>query len=184
MDDTEEPEPVYQTEEGQHKNDHWFIIKTVPGEESLSRFGIWQMKFMIANIDNINTLTIGCGITSIADGLNPKMLPFVNRMKYEEIARYEQCVSIQYNDPTVSPKKFEIVVKCRDKKNGTFNYKKVPVRHSLWTHGLFYVRDYAGAAEKIMEALSWTSAKLKQLEQQQLSPEIAMRNIYFVELPF
>ncbi len=182
MDDTEEP--VYQTKEGQHNNDHWFIIETVPGEEGLSRFGIWQMKFMIANIDNINTLTIGCGITSIADGLKPNFELFVNRMLYEEIARYEQCVSIQYNDPrTVSRKEFEIVVKCGDKKNGTINHK-VDVRDSLWTHGLFNVWIYDGAAEKIMEALSWTSAKLKQLEQQQLSPEIAMRNIYFVELPF
>jgi hypothetical protein len=107
-------------------------------------------------------------------------------MLYKEIARYEQCVSIQYNDPrTVSPKEFEIVVTCSDKKNGTINHK-VPVRHSLWTHSLFNVWIYDGAAEKIMEALSWTRAKLKQLEQQQLSPispETAMRNIYFVDTP-
>jgi thymidylate synthase len=73
------------------------------------------------------------------------------------------------------------VVTCSDNENGTINHK-VDVRDSLWTHSLFNVWIYDGAAEKIMEALSWTSAKLKQLEQQQLSLETAMGNIYFVDM--
>lgn len=183
MEQDTEPEIDYKTREEQNNNTYSFIIETEQGEKGqkgLSRFGKWEMRFVIANIGNTNTLTISCGITSIADDLPPKFLEQAQHMLYTEIAKYKQCVSIQYKRPERSPISFEIVVKCTDNENGFINYV-VPVKDVSWTHSVFNVWIYDEAVEKIMAAFAWTKTKLEQLETRQLSTETAMRNVYFVD---
>ena len=91
MEPDTEPVIDYKTREDQHNNTYSFIIETEHGEQGekgLKRFGKWEMRFVIANIGNINTLTISCGITSIAHDLKPSFLAMDNRMLYTEIAKY------------------------------------------------------------------------------------------------
>ncbi len=132
--------PDYQTYENKslNNNTYEFIIETKPGKaQDVSRFGKWQMKFIIDNIDNKNELTISCGMTTIADNLKPAFA--VSATKFLStcqtvIAKYKQCVSVKIE--THRNTTFEIVVTCGDNENG-FKDHKVPCEHPVWLHSPF-----------------------------------------------